>query len=451
VGEVVMERTRRAQAPLACEAAPAQSVSPDALGNADRIALLQEEGHLQSVGSLACEQEDTLGAGAFLAGLEGKQADPAEDVSGLSFGEKTWRTLRYTHRSVGAATIREVAALLTPSALAAMSAFLALYVAAQLTPAGWIANGIALASMTVAGIFTGVAVYQIVADLVRFGSFPWARTEAELEASGQALATAMARVGVGLAVALLTAGLGRLARGAKMDGPPPPGMADAVTPAGQVVRMPVAAAQEVAVAQPSALVQGALYAVALPPGSGGGGGGSGGGAGKGPTGPEIWEQLSEELRWAEDEGGKGPGAAVRDASEAGLQPDLALQQHRHASKVRKEKGVTGKEVESAHVGPTSMLETTPGYSQQGALTTLLDKATHGAFDAHWKKWAYAQRDAKRTEVSVKDMREVMLKAIQQTPDVSQRVRNVLAWRLELELRELNLSDTDMVRVPFSKE
>lgn len=90
----------------------------------------------------------------------------------------------------------------------------------------------------------------------------------------------------------------------------------------------------------------------------------------------------------------------------------------------------------------------PGYSRGGALTTLLDATTHRAFDAHWKAWAMGLRRAGRTSVTGGELLAAMRRAIEQTPGLSQRVRNTLAWRLELELREHGVTPSSPVTLPY---
>ena len=119
--------------------------------------------------------------------------------------------------------------------------------------------------------------------------------------------------------------------------------------------------------------------------------------------------------------------------------------------MRGEYGVSGRDVQSAHVGPTSALRDTPGYRRGEAETVLLDKDVHAAFDKHWLTWARQQRAAGLTEVPVSQLYTVMLDAIDQIPGIAQRMKNAMAWRLQLELfRDLGLRPTDPVRVPGTR-
>ncbi len=130
-------------------------------------------------------------------------------------------------------------------------------------------------------------------------------------------------------------------------------------------------------------------------------------------GMEIFQEISDELVLgapsAARTGTKAAQArsAVADAEAAGftqgLGPgtvDLALQQHRDASVFRDALGVSGADVQSAHIGPTSFLRDVAGYSRGDADTVLLPRGQHAAFDQVWKDWAIAQRRNGETQVTV---------------------------------------------------
>jgi hypothetical protein len=171
-------------------------------------------------------------------------------------------------------------------------------------------------------------------------------------------------------------------------------------------------------------------------------------------GPEIWESISEDVNI----GTPAKGSPAEDALAAGLANsqgapgtvDVLLQEHRHATEIRQDYGVSGTDVQSAHIGATSFLRDVSGYSRSEAETVLLQRAIHNqGFDQYWKDWAIAQREAGRTQVTVAEMYEVMLEAINQIPVLQQRTKNAMAWRLELELfRDLKLKPTDNVPLPY---
>ena len=382
------------------------------------------------------------------------------DVAAMGDTDKLLKAWEYAQEHLAPDVRAQVAGLFTPESIAMMAAFGVAYIAAQLTPAGWVADGVALATLTISAIFVGRVVFDVTRDLGSyFVTALHATTDQELHTAGAALSHAIAEGGVALFVALLGKAIGGGKGGGRpYEGPPPEGYVEALTTDGVLVRMP---AQAVAEMPPSAL-QGAAatYAVAMsptPPGLES----SGGGSGQPPVrGEEVWDEVSRELDLDPADLEPAPADAAQaaaDARAAGLtgpqgQPgtaDLATQPHSQAPEVREEYGVSGSDVQSAHVGPTSFLKDTPGYSRGGAETVLLDRATHTAFDKFWKDWAIGQRKAGRTQVSVSELYAVMLDAIDQIPGIAQRMKNALAWRLQLELfRDLGLRPTDAVGLPY---
>jgi hypothetical protein len=177
-----------------------------------------------------------------------------------------------------------------------------------------------------------------------------------------------------------------------------------------------------------------------------------------PSGEEIWAQITDELSLeAPKAHAGGVASAVADAQSAGFlgprgapgRVDIAVEPHSAAGEVRTQYGVSGADVQSAHIGPTSFLRSQPGYSRSRAQTTLLDRNVHAALDSHWKAWAITQRQAGRTDVSAGELYNVMLGAIEQTPGLTQRVKGALSFRLQQELfQELGLSPADKVPLPY---
>ena len=157
----------------------------------------------------------------------------------------------------------EIEALFTPQAIAGMAFFAGLYIAAQLTPAGWIADGIALTALTISAIFVGAVLFDIMKNLGIFISAINARTYSQLRESGHALTRAIAKAGIALVIALLTRTLKGAAK--SYDGPPPPSFADAVTPDGLVIRAPAAAIEAVPQAKSPAVNLAAKVVGAPPP------------------------------------------------------------------------------------------------------------------------------------------------------------------------------------------
>ena len=150
-------------------------------------------------------------------------------------------------------------------------------------------------------------------------------------------------------------------------------------------------------------------------------------------------------------------SAVADAKQAGFigaagEPvgvNLAVQPHSAASEVRGALGVSGKDVQSAHHAPTAGVKTVAGYSREGALTVLLPRATHKAFDDYWKQWAIAQRQAGATHVTVERFVGIVDRAIQQTPNIDAKTKGAMSFVLQKEFyRDLGLKPTDLIPLPY---
>jgi hypothetical protein len=176
------------------------------------------------------------------------------------------------------------------------------------------------------------------------------------------------------------------------------------------------------------------------------------------AGEEVWDEINAEigLEARSASTSRDPAGAARDAEAGGLMGargapgtvDLAVQPHSSASDVRGAFQVSGSDVQSAHIGPTSFLRRVVGYSRGAADTVLMDAATHRAFDAHWKNWAIARRRAGETQCTVRELHDVMRQSIDQIPGLPQRTRDTIAWRLELEFRDLGLSDSTILDLPY---
>jgi hypothetical protein len=180
---------------------------------------------------------------------------------------------------------------------------------------------------------------------------------------------------------------------------------------------------------------------------------------------DLGDQLRAEMGLTERDVPSGPGAAARLAREEGLTGehgapglvDLAVQHHNNASEVRKEYGVSGHAVQSAHVGPTSFLREIDGYSRGQADTVLLPAAVHAALDRHWKDWAVEQRRLGATHVTAEDLHATMVEAIDRTPNLSEAAKNAIAWKLHIELFSepdehghggLGLKPENIVELPY---
>jgi hypothetical protein len=180
-------------------------------------------------------------------------------VASLTAIEKLSKAVDYAKAPFHDDVRHEIDGLFTRQSIALMAAFAAVYIAAQLTPAGWVADALALTTLTISLIFVGTALLDVIKEVARFLAAIDATSEAELKASGEALSRAIAKIEINLIIALLT----HTAKGAAkpyIDGPPS-GMADAITPDGTIIRAPVSAIP----APKSAAVSAASHAVMTGP------------------------------------------------------------------------------------------------------------------------------------------------------------------------------------------
>jgi hypothetical protein len=137
---------------------------------------------------------------------------------------------------------------------------------------------------------------------------------------------------------------------------------------------------------------------------------------------------------------------------SGLNVDIATQEHRHMADYRLR---SGKDVESAHLVNSSSVRHIDDYVRDKALTVLLPKKHHRAFDNYWKKWARKKiADAKPGEevrVTVKEWENVLNDALESVPELRGRTAGTMSWMIRIELyQNLGLKPGDLIRVPFSK-
>jgi hypothetical protein len=149
--------------------------------------------------------------------------------------------------------------------------------------------------------------------------------------------------------------------------------------------------------------------------------------------------------------------AVHDAKDAGFvgaagEPvgvDLVVQAHRDASDTRAAIGVSGHDVQSAHHAPSSAVKGVAGYNREDALTVLLPRATHKAFDDTWKEWSIAQRHAGKTQATIAEFLRVVDGAIEKTPDILPRTKDAMSTVLFNEFyRDLALKPDDLIDLPY---
>jgi hypothetical protein len=401
-------------------------------------------------------------------------------MSGAQKLQKAWE-----FADVGEEARRQLAGFFTLESLAIMAGMAALYIASQLTPAGWVADVLAVASLAIAAIFIGRALFDAVHDIVVFFGALNATSETELRRAGAAIAHALALIGITIVMEILMRGMrrGRPPGGARpMTEPPPAGMADALTNSGTVARMPVQLAEEAGLMRgrtttaeaPVSRAPAEPRASTLEPPT------SRTPAPEGPAprrsaepqrspaavarGEEIWAELNQELAMEMAQPGRRPGGvggAARDAitpgpdgasligpqGQSGL-VDVATQSHSTAPQSRSAYGTTGAQVESAHIVPSSAMHGQSAYSRSSALTVNLPRNIHRALDAYWKEWAIGRRRAGETHCDVAELRQTMLEAIDQAPGLSARAKGTLGHMLQVELEHLGLRPGTAVELPY---
>jgi hypothetical protein len=176
---------------------------------------------------------------------------------------------------------------------------------------------------------------------------------------------------------------------------------------------------------------------------------------------EVFAQITKELGLEPPKLGKQGkvdiDSVVNEAKKQGLvgpagEPiavDLVVQMHSSATETRKALGVKGKDIQSAHGVPTSALKDVPGYSRERALTVLLPRDTHKAFDDFWKEWSIAQRKKGITHATVDEFLEIMDKAIEQTPNLADKTKKAMAGNLFNEFyKELEMKPWDKIELPY---
>ncbi|MCW2524249.1 MAG: hypothetical protein JWO63_2584 [Frankiales bacterium] len=173
---------------------------------------------------------------------KGKGPKPVADMSAF---ERLSRAIDYAREARDGKMDEQLKALKSPQSIFAMVVFAGLFIGAQVTPVGWIADALALAGLTLAVIFIGATVFHVAADLGTFASATYATTEAELQDAGEALADAVAIGGITLVTAIFTHAAGKIPPGSRPFTPPPiEGFQDAITADGQLVRVPVEAVED---------------------------------------------------------------------------------------------------------------------------------------------------------------------------------------------------------------
>jgi hypothetical protein len=128
---------------------------------------------------------------------------------------------------------------------------------------------------------------------------------------------------------------------------------------------------------------------------------------------------------------------------------VRLQPHGSASTARKALGQSGKQVQSAHGAPQSVMKKVPGYSPRTALTKLMDKASHSGMDAYWKRTFRSMRAAGRQRATAQEIFDVVAESINRAPSLAAGEKSSLIARLTDEMfMESGLTPTDMLDLPY---
>ena len=129
-----------------------------------------------------------------------------------------------------------------------------------------------------------------------------------------------------------------------------------------------------------------------------------------------------------------------------------LTSHADASYNRSQLGVSGKDVQSAHMAPQSAMRNTPGYNPRAALTSLQDTAVHTSIDAYWKSTFQSLAATGKTEITAQELFDTVAKSIELGEGLSDADKSSLTARLSDELFiEYGLTPQSNVRLPYSKK
>jgi hypothetical protein len=132
---------------------------------------------------------------------------------------------------------------------------------------------------------------------------------------------------------------------------------------------------------------------------------------------------------------------------------IQLGPHGRASANRAGLGVSGADVQSAHVAPQGFMKQAPNYNPDHALTRLMQRTNHTGMDHLWKREFDAMRDARRaagqpTTATVQEIHDVIASAIDRAPGLPPGEKQSLIARLSDEVfMESGFTPTDVVEIP----
>jgi hypothetical protein len=150
-------------------------------------------------------------------------------------------------QKLGGAVGAKLRELATPANLAVLMAFVGLYIAAQATPAGWVADGIAIVTLVASAMLIGKELSGVI-DEVRAFIGLCENPNGDLDAAAQHLANAATTVGIDVLLAII---LHKAGGAAKPYIKPPTGMVEMVTDTGLIVQVPAEAVQAASLGRPA--------------------------------------------------------------------------------------------------------------------------------------------------------------------------------------------------------
>lgn len=135
-------------------------------------------------------------------------------VADMSAADKLVKALDASGKHLRPEFAARIQELKTPESIAMMAAFTTVYVASQLTPAGWVAD-VLVGGLIVAGVIMGgMEALEIIKHVAAFLSTAVnATSEPEFEVAGNHLATAVTKLGVDVVMAILLHRVGKGATG----------------------------------------------------------------------------------------------------------------------------------------------------------------------------------------------------------------------------------------------
>ena len=145
--------------------------------------------------------------------------------------------------------------------------------------------------------------------------------------------------------------------------------------------------------------------------------------------------------------------AIEDLEAGRLTSDgelIQLGPHGAASRNRAELEVSGKEVESAHLGPQAVMKkNVVDYNADHALTILLEKSAHKGMDAPWKDDFKAMRKAGETTATAQTVFDTVARAIEKAPGLRPGQKKSLVAALTDEMfMQRGLKPTDVLELPY---